>query len=193
MKEIRATLKLRNNRLLSLKESTGWTVPEFCKNVGISTTSYYQFTTMKRSPLTGGDWRDSAKKLAKFAGVDPIELFPEAVQEIQKSGQSTDCTIKLSPDDLTELLPPAMKQLSDPEASAVASELRNKMSEALALLSPREQQVLSLRFGLDGPEKTLEEIGRIQGVGREPIRQIKARALRKLRRPSRIRLLRDFV
>jgi len=64
----------------------------------------------------------------------------------------------------------------------------------LSTLSDRERRVLQLRFGLeDGRSRTLEEVGRDFGVTRERIRQIEAKALRKLRHPSRSRKLRDFL
>ncbi len=72
--------------------------------------------------------------------------------------------------------------------------LREQMEDVLTTLSPREGRVLRLRFGLkDGRGHTLEEVGRKFGVTRERIRQIEAKALRKLRHPSRSRKLRDYL
>jgi len=72
--------------------------------------------------------------------------------------------------------------------------LREKIDEVLTDLSDQEQQVLRMRFGLDDDTpKTLEEIGKVFGVTRERIRQIEAKALRKLRHPSRSKKLRDYL
>jgi RNA polymerase primary sigma factor len=72
--------------------------------------------------------------------------------------------------------------------------LREAVQNALAVLSERERQVLEMRFGLmDGKEHTLEEVGQYFEVTRERIRQIEAKALRKLRHPTRSRHLRDFL
>jgi RNA polymerase primary sigma factor len=72
--------------------------------------------------------------------------------------------------------------------------LKEQVRGALAVLSDREREVLEMRFGLkDGQEHTLEEVGRHFGVTRERIRQIEAKALRKLRHPTRSRPLRDYL
>ena len=72
--------------------------------------------------------------------------------------------------------------------------MKEKAESALKTLTPREEQVLKLRFGLgDGNEHTLEEVGRQFAVTRERIRQIEAAALRKLRHSSRSHILADFL
>ena len=72
--------------------------------------------------------------------------------------------------------------------------LKEQLEEVLDTLTPREEKVLRLRFGLDdGRARTLEEVGQSFGVTRERIRQIEAKALRKLRHPSRSRKLKDFL
>lgn len=72
--------------------------------------------------------------------------------------------------------------------------LREQLEEVLTSLTPREQKVLKLRFGLDdGRARTLEEVGKEFGVTRERIRQIEAKALRKLRHPSRSKKLKDYL
>ena len=72
--------------------------------------------------------------------------------------------------------------------------LKEQVEEVLSTLNSREKRVLQLRFGLeDGRGRTLEEVGRKFGVTRERIRQIEAKALRKLRQPSRSKKLKDFL
>ena len=72
--------------------------------------------------------------------------------------------------------------------------LREQIDDVLFSLNPRERRVLQLRFGLDdGRSRTLEEVGREFGVTRERIRQIEAKALSKLRHPSRSKKLKDYL
>ena len=81
-----------------------------------------------------------------------------------------------------------------PEEFTIHELLKDEISDVLLTLTEREEQVLRLRFGLDdGSCKTLEEVGQMFGVTRERIRQIEAKALRKLRHPSRSRKLKDFL
>ena len=81
-----------------------------------------------------------------------------------------------------------------PEEYATIEMLKEELSGVLLTLTEREEKVLRLRFGLDdGQCRTLEEVGQVFNVTRERIRQIEAKALRKLRHPSRSRRLRDFL
>ena len=81
-----------------------------------------------------------------------------------------------------------------PAEAAAATLLKEQLGEVLNTLTDREQKVLRLRFGLDdGRARTLEEVGKEFNVTRERIRQIEAKALRKLRHPSRSRKLKDYL
>jgi RNA polymerase primary sigma factor len=86
------------------------------------------------------------------------------------------------------------EEAPEPMDAAAREMLRESVKNALAVLSERERQVLELRFGLmDGKDHTLEEVGQYFNVTRERIRQIEAKALRKLRHPTRSRHLRDYL
>jgi RNA polymerase primary sigma factor len=83
---------------------------------------------------------------------------------------------------------------SEPSEAASFTLLREQLKEVLKTLTPREEKVLKLRFGIeDGRTRTLEEVGKEFNVTRERIRQIEAKALRKLRHPSRSKKLKDFL
>lgn len=86
------------------------------------------------------------------------------------------------------------ERMMSPEEYTTAELLKEELCEVLDTLTEREEKVLKLRFGLeDGQCRTLEEVGQIFGVTRERIRQIEAKALRKMRHPSRSKKLKDFL
>lgn len=88
----------------------------------------------------------------------------------------------------------ADEEVSAPTDDTSKELLKQQLLEVLGTLSPREQKVIELRFGLrDGKPRTLEAVGREFGVTRERIRQIEAKAIRKLRHPSRSKLIKDYL
>ena len=81
-----------------------------------------------------------------------------------------------------------------PSDAVINTSLKKEIEDILKTLTPREEMVIKLRFGIgDGSERTLEEVGQIFSVTRERIRQIEAKALRKLRHPSRSKVIKNFL
>ncbi len=81
-----------------------------------------------------------------------------------------------------------------PAEAIIKLNLKEQTAQVLRTLTPREEKIMKMRFGLeDGSERTLEEVGRSFAITRERIRQIEAKALRKLRHPSRSRKLKAFL
>ncbi|MCI8673943.1 MAG: RNA polymerase sigma factor RpoD [Lachnospiraceae bacterium] len=125
-----------------------------------------------------------------------LEMPEERVKEIMKISQepvSLETPVGEEEDShLADFIQDSQVQV--PVEAATYQLLREQLSEVLDTLSSREQRVLCLRFGLyDGKARTLEEVGRDFNVTRERIRQIEAKALRKLRHPSRSKKLKDFL
>jgi RNA polymerase primary sigma factor len=125
-----------------------------------------------------------------------LEMSPEKVREIQKISQepvSIDMPIGEEEDSNLGDFIEDHKALA-PADAASQQMLKEQMERVLGQLSDRERQVLEMRFGLeDGRSRTLEEVGKAFGVTRERIRQIEAKALRKLRHPTKSRQLRDYL
>ncbi len=127
---------------------------------------------------------------------EEMGLSPEKVREIMKIAQepvSLETPIGEEDDShLGDFIPDDDAQA--PADAAAYELLKEQLKDVLDTLSEREENVLRLRFGLDdGRTRTLEEVGKVFGVTRERIRQIEAKALRKLRHPSRSKRLKDFL
>ena len=125
-----------------------------------------------------------------------MEIPAEKVREIMKIAQepvSLETPIGEEEDShLGDFIPDS--DALAPEDAAAFTMLKNRLNEVLDTLTPREEKVLKLRFGLDdGRPRTLEEVGKEFNVTRERIRQIEAKALRKLRHPSRSKKLKDYL
>ncbi|NLC66109.1 MAG: RNA polymerase sigma factor RpoD [Clostridium sp.] len=125
-----------------------------------------------------------------------MEIPAEKVREIMKIAQepvSLETPIGEEEDShLGDFIPDS--DALAPEDAAAFTMLKNQLNEVLDTLTPREEKVLKLRFGLDdGRPRTLEEVGKEFNVTRERIRQIEAKALRKLRHPSRSKKLKDYL
>ncbi|MDR1917986.1 MAG: sigma-70 family RNA polymerase sigma factor, partial [Christensenellaceae bacterium] len=125
-----------------------------------------------------------------------MELEPERIREIKRISQdTTSIDTPLGDDgDGTIMDTVADTTVVQPEDDAYKKMLKTQLLAIIAGLTPREQKVVRMRYGLDdGRARTLEEVGREFKVTRERIRQIEAKALRKLRNPNRQRRLRDFI
>ncbi len=133
----------------------------------------------------------SAEDIAKVMGMQP-----DKVRDILKIAQepvSLETPIGEEEDShLGDFIPD--EDASEPAEAASFTLLKEQLMSVLSTLTPREEKVLRLRFGIeDGRTRTLEEVGKEFNVTRERIRQIEAKALRKLRHPSRSKKLRDFL
>jgi RNA polymerase primary sigma factor len=145
-----------------------------------------------------------SRKLIQEFGREPtseeigrgMEIAPEKVREIMKVSQEpVSLETPIGEEEDSHLGDFIEDQAALAPADAASHQLlKEQVMDVLASLAPRERKVLELRFGLeDGRSRTLEEVGREFHVTRERIRQIEAKALRKLRHPSRSKKLRDYL
>ena len=146
----------------------------------------------------------TARQLLQENGREPttdeiaeeLGMTPEKVREIMKIAQDPVSLETPIGEEEDSHLGDFVEDNDSPAPSEAASQtlLREQISNVLHTLTPREEQVLRLRFGIeDGRPRTLEEVGRQFRITRERIRQIEAKALRKLRHPSRSKPLKDYL
>lgn len=130
------------------------------------------------------------EEVAVVMGVDPSK----AREIVKVSQEPTSLETPVGDEEDSHLGDFIADQGLQPDEQATRELLKIHLDEVLDSLSPREKRVLQLRFGLeDGKQRTLEEVGREFGVTRERIRQIEAKAIRKLKHPTRAKKLRDYL
>ena len=190
--KLRFEIKAKNNRLHELIYSGHKTLVDFCDLEGLRYYYVCALINLSMSPYCvgvdgNGNFMSTAMRLCEIFGVDPIELFPP---EIYGKGQKHEWVVKKNIHQLT--MQEARQQIEYVNPKIEIPEL--KLNRALNSLTEREQKVIKARFGLSGDvPKTLEETGKMFCVTRERIRQIEAKAIRKLRHPSRSGELRDCI
>lgn len=151
----------------------------------------HKVSRVTRQLLQENGREPTAEEIAKA-----LNMSPDKVREIMRVAQdpvSLETPIGEEEDShLGDFIPD--EDSPAPAEAASQAMLRDQIIEVLRTLTPREEQVLTLRFGLeDGRPRTLEEVGKVFDITRERIRQIEAKALRKLRHPGRSKPLKDYL
>ena len=192
MTDYRVQIKVRNARLLRAIEKAGHQPGQiFAREVGISYTGHLlPYLNLKRTPFDeNGDLRPCAEMLCVFLNRLPDELWSE---EQRYPLVTNAAEIELSAASVHELLA-SPSDCADPLSLLEKKQAAQAVDALLDTLTPREAEVLRLRHGIDGEPMNLEEMAKAKGCSRERIRQIEAKALRKLRAPARQTVLMDIV
>ena len=187
-----------NARLVDARKAKGLTQFQLGMLTGIRLTELSHIETLRLQPT-----EEQKSELAGALEADATYLFPESLLDVVRSGVipkkrltefGSENLLRLVESRQRLMLEGGREQETEMRRKAEMDLLSPEMTRAIASLKPREQEVLRLRFGLGGATPhTLKEVGREFGVLAERIRQIEAKALRKLRHPARSRMLKDYL
>ena len=185
MNDYRVKITIRNERLLAAMEGMGYkSVAEFSRNQGLNGVKVNEIISGKIPPLDReGNPKELTKEILEILNLTIEKAFTE---KQLKGFKKHTFEVKIEEEKLLQIISPAKNQ----EIKVIEQEVKSKLSEILSTLTPREEKILRMRFGIGmNTDHTLEEVGRKFFVTRDRIRQIEARALRKLKHPSRSKQL----
>jgi DNA-binding CsgD family transcriptional regulator/plasmid maintenance system antidote protein VapI len=197
MDEYRVKITVRNNLLLKAIEDAGYkSQSDFARAIGSTASKVNALVALRDPPLNStGEFSDLAKLVMEALGACPTDLWTEQQLTMQLKKNSTDMKMGAN------MLQLMMSDPNDPillendvdDMNLFREELKDTMADLLDSMTPREAKVLKLRFGIGCEEHTLEQLAALFDVTRERIRQIEAKALRKMRHPSRSDGLKVFI
>jgi RNA polymerase sigma factor (sigma-70 family) len=204
MKDYRIEVRVKNNLLYRLMKGKGIdNVAELSRRSGVSLPQIYNYMNLKIIPYSSeknakeGEFKNSVLILAEFLGVTPYEMFP--IQHLDKPLLTNKAETELTFEEITQyILPEEDKPLLEdglygPEQIVFEDEKQEAVADLFKTLSKNEVTALRPYYGLDGPKKTLKEIAELKGITRERVRQIIKKAERKIRHPTRKKVISDFL
>jgi RNA polymerase sigma factor (sigma-70 family) len=185
--EYRVKVSVSNNLLIRAIEDAGYkNQSEFARAIGCGTSYVNMLCGLRISPMTReGEFTKGANQVMEGLGACPTDLWTE--EQLTMNLKRSSSWSVMGREELHVLMNGEQKSLLD---SVAGQELKVAMDAVRKTLSYREQQIIGLRFDDD---KSLEEVGKELGVSRDRVRQLEARALRKMRYPSRSDQLKSFV
>ena len=181
MSDYRVEVKVRNANILRLMEGRGIkTVAELCRASGTDNGSFGDVINLKRSPVSKkGEWIPCVLKVCEYLFVMPADLFSQEQMTPLKTNKGI---VDIGFEDISRMLDDPSQ---DPSLRLERQDILGAVGAVLEELTERERKIINLRFGIDGKEHNLLEVANIFGVTRERVRQIEAKALRKMRHPTR--------
>lgn len=195
--EYRIDLKVRNNIILYKLEKAGYkTLGEVCRLNGMMkyVSSLGDIISMKSSPLDSkGEFKKCVTWISDILGCAEVDLFTDIqMNTVLKTNKKY---IAVNEAEMKYMLKNSEQKNKLLEEIIQDGQMLNNLNKELQTLTPREQKIINMRFGLGeySRDHTLEECGKEFNINRERVRQIEAKALRKLRHPSRSDNLRDFI
>jgi RNA polymerase sigma factor (sigma-70 family) len=210
-KDLRVFLKFKNARLLdaiALKFGEEYPIYKAAEQMGVGFVYLSSLLNLRASPFTsapgerkgahsgvyfeGHYFSHRAMRVADALKCAPTDIFSPSLYQLRipkKIFRDMDSVQMLS---LQEARSQGLLTCESYEQDFEAFSLRDDVENVLKTLTPREEKIIRARFGIGEPAKTYEEVGGNIGVGRERIRQIEMKAIRKMRHPERSRILKPY-
>ena len=185
-------ISIRNNLIIKAIHRAGYrNVSQFCEQNGMGKTQLTSLISLKTPPLTqDGEFRDSAKALMENLCALPTDLWTteQLTMELRRNTSTKEVDLNAMVAALGMNTEEAMQLIAPPRPDEELEEKEKAelVGEMLDTLTPREARVLRMRFGIGCDEHTLEEVGKKFRVTKERIRQMEAKAMRKMQHPSRM-------
>ena len=204
----RVKFTVRNNLLLTVIEEAGYkSVASFARELGYGPGDLQELVSLRKSPINrNGEFSDMARKIMEVLGAAPHDLWTteQLTMNLHKNSMEQVVSTKFLLDTISmksvlggnvlQLEGDTYEDVETPEQNQIKKELKERVESSLDSLTPQQAKVLRMRFGIGGgPELTLEQVADIFKISRERIRQIEAKALRKLREPERAEKVIDFL
>lgn len=190
-KDYIAQVKIRNGPMLRAMRQAGYhTSADLCRaDPRLTATSVGEMLNIKTPAVNkNGSWRVRALYMSELLKCLPEDLFPP--QHIDRPLERNTAEFEISVDEVAGFLTSA----ETPETLMIAAERKATALAMLDDLTPRERKVIEMRYGFDGDESTLADVGAAMGgISRERVRQIEQQALRRLKHPGREREMRGLV
>lgn len=184
-KDIRMDVRFRNNCILSKMESVGVeSVAELARRIGVSVMSIHCYVNMTQVPFNKkGKMSRVVIKMCEFFKCSPEELFSS--EQMETKLEKNRAAVEVSFEGVRAMLEHQPSELLALEDVVARDQIPGLITQALEHLTVRQRLVLTKRFGLQEEEEhTLEQVAEVLGVTRERVRQIEAKALRRMRNPS---------
>lgn len=187
--DIAFKIKVKNGILQAFADERGWTQSEFARRVGVDVAEAGRWFNMTGFPRTP----EKMLRVIALVGKPAEDIFPPLLMEKDWLTGARKWTIHKEID--SECLPiHHMTALPAPKSEIDSFDLKENINAVLQTLTRREEKVIRMRLGLDGEdEHTLEEVGEVFGLTRDRIHQIEAKAIRKLRHPSRRHMVEGYL
>lgn len=189
-KEYHVEVRVKNNWFLKKMHAAGFeNASQLARASGVPPVAIGQFINLKKSGMNAWDgWRKQLIRISETLRCLPEDLIPP--KHLKSALARNKSAFEVSAQDVERLV---YHTPETPEGALIKAEAEKVLADALAILSPREERVLRLRYGLDGcGERTLGDVAKAFDVTAARIRQIEQRALRQLKHPSRQRQLRYY-